>query len=171
MAADVNNYYIGKGIVSFKKDGEMSFRDVGNVPEFEFTPEIEELEHFSSREGVRSNDRTIVLSRSAQVRMVMEEWTLENLAIALLGEVVPGEPWRYEVFSANAVEGELKFVGTNEVGRTYELALNSVTFLPGAALQFISEEWGRIEVTGRCATVGGSFGTLTDLEEASSGSG
>lgn len=160
MAADVNNYYIGKGVVSFKKEGDVDFRDVGNVPEFEFTPEIEELEHFSSREGVRTNDRTVVLQKSAQVRMVMEEWTLENLALAVLGTISSSV---IDIFAASEIKGQLKFVGSNDVGRKYEMLLNSVTFIPGSSLSLIGNEWGQIEVTGRCATVGGSFGTLTDL--------
>jgi len=162
--ANINDYYIGKGVVSFRKDGESGFRDVGNVPVFEFTPEITELEHFSSREGVRTNDRTVTLQKSATVRMVMEEWTAENLALALIGDVGSDGSGRDEIdiLSGSQVEGELMFVGSNDVGRQFTVVLNAVSFRPNASLNFISEEWGQIEVTGRCSAVSGSFGTMTD---------
>lgn len=171
MAASVQNYFVGKGIVSFKKTGEDSYRDLGNVPEFTLNPTIEELEHFSAREGIKTVDRTVVLSRSAEVRMVMEEVTLENLELALLGEADESTPWRMEIFATDAIEGALRLVGSNEVGRAFQVDLPSVTFLPGAEIPFITEEFGKIEVRGKCATVDGSFGTVTDLEMASSGSG
>lgn len=38
MAADVSNYYLGKGILTWTpKGGSATARDLGNVPEFELT--------------------------------------------------------------------------------------------------------------------------------------
>ena len=54
--ASIENYTVGKGLVSFKKTGATSFADMGNCTEFEFTPEIEKLDHFSSRTGVGFKD-------------------------------------------------------------------------------------------------------------------
>ena len=54
--ASIDNYTVGKGLVSFKKMGATAFADMGNCTEFEFTPEIEKLDHFSSRTGVRFKD-------------------------------------------------------------------------------------------------------------------
>lgn len=162
---NVENYYVGKGVVSFKKDGDDDFRDLGNVPEFEFTPTIENLEHFSSRQGVRTKDRTVVLEKSGTVRLVMEEWTAANLALAVLGEIETDTSGRevIEIFGTNAVSGELKFTGTNEVGSRFEWHFLKVDFIPGSSVSPISEEWGTLEINGEIATVGGSFGTLTRL--------
>ena len=38
--ASIDNYTVGKGLVSFKKTGATAFADMGNCTEFEFTPEI-----------------------------------------------------------------------------------------------------------------------------------
>jgi hypothetical protein len=84
---NVDNYYIGKGVVQFLLEGTTEWRDVGNVPEFEFTPAVEKLDHFSSRTGVRTKDRSIIIEKSAVARLVMEEWTPANLALILLGSV------------------------------------------------------------------------------------
>ena len=52
------NYTLGKGILYFDRynpdTGTYSgWRDLGNAPSFSFTVNIEKLEHFSSRGGLR----------------------------------------------------------------------------------------------------------------------
>lgn len=164
---DINEYYIGKGVVSFKKEGDLTFRDMGNAPTFEFTPDITKLEHFSSRSGVKAKDRTIVLEKKGTIKLVLDEWTVDNLAIALLGDVTTNTESQsvIEIFGSNAVSGMLKFEGTNEIGAKYEYLFNKVDFIPGSALSLISDEWGPLELTGDVAAVNGSFGTATRIEE------
>jgi hypothetical protein len=147
---NVDNYYIGKGIVYVKLPGDADYVDIGNVPEFEFTPEIEKLDHFSSRAGVRSKDKSVVLEKAATLRMVMEEWTARNLSLALLGAVDNGNPDEVtiDIFSENSIQAAVKFVGTNEVGPKWTFEFPKVEFIPSAALNPISDEWGQIEVTG-----------------------
>lgn len=165
VSPSIKNYYIGKGTVSFKAEGESTFRDVGNVPTFEFTPDLTTLEHFSSREGVRTKDRTVVIEKKGTVKMVMEEITATNLAIAVLGDVTTDSEGRnvIEIFANNAVSGELKFTGTNEVGSKYEWHFLKVDFIPSASISPLSDEWGQLEVEGEVSTVGGSFGTITQI--------
>ncbi len=159
MTASVNNYYIGKGVVSVSDDGN-TWTDVGNVPEFEFTPELEELEHFSSREGTRTRDKTVVVSKSATLRIVLEEWSQANLLLATLGEV--NSAGDIDIFARNAVNKQVRFVGANEVGRTYTVIFPSVDFIPSGSINFISDEWGQFELTGNVNAVAGSFGTIED---------
>lgn len=161
---NVLNYTIGKGVVYFRKTGLSDFRHLGNCPEFEFTPEIEKLDHFSSQSGVRSKDRTVVLEKKGTLRIVMEEITPENLALAILGEVSSGGSGGDEdisIFSESEITGEVKFVGTNSVGAKYEWNFLSVSFIPSAAINPISSEWMQIEITGEVAAVNDVFGTVT----------
>jgi len=164
-APNITNYFVGKGIVEFKRTGASVWKHLGNVPEFELTPNAESLEHFSSMEGVRSKDRTIVLKKSMTVRVLMEEWNAHNLGLALLGDPETNSDGYTEIdiFSENAISGELRFTGTNEVGPRWIILLNKVDFLPSSSLNPISDEWGQLEVTGECAVVNGSFGTATLL--------
>jgi hypothetical protein len=81
----IDNYTVGKGLVSFKKTGGAAFVDMGNCTEFEFTPEIEKLDHFSSRTGVRFKDKSVVIQKSGTLRLVLDEWTVDNLKMAVLG--------------------------------------------------------------------------------------
>jgi hypothetical protein len=106
--------YVGKGKISFKAVGDTAFRDIGNVSSLETTPNLTTLEHFSSREGVKNKDKEVVTEKKMTVTMVMDEWTAENLAMALLGDIstdVDGNKV-IDIFSRNSFEGELKYEGT-----------------------------------------------------------
>lgn len=84
----VDSYYIGKGVVSIQLEDDVAYRDIGNVPTFEFTPDITTLPHFSSRYGVRAKDLEVVTEKNASLNMVLDEFTYENLMLTLMGEVV-----------------------------------------------------------------------------------
>jgi len=86
-----SQYYIGKGIVSIQLEGEVDYRDIGDVPTFEFTPDIQTLPHFSSRYGVRAKDMEVVTEKNASLNIVMDEFTYENLMLAFMGDTVVGE--------------------------------------------------------------------------------
>src|SRR5262245_46988096 len=51
---NVNNYHIGKGVVSFKEAGQPSYVDLGNSPSFIYSPQVTKKEHFSSRTGIKT---------------------------------------------------------------------------------------------------------------------
>lgn len=152
MAVSINNYTIGKGIALF------AGRDLGNCPEFEFTPEIEKLEHFSSREGTRTKDKTVVLEKKGTLRIVLEEFSTQNLALAVLDDTYTSGA--IEIFGGNSVNGAVTFNGTNEVGPKYQWHFLSVDIVPSSGISLISDEWGQIEINGDVAAVGGSFGTI-----------
>jgi len=99
----------------------------------------------------------------------MDEWTADNLAMALLGDVstdVDGNKV-IDIYSRNSFEGELKYEGTNEVGPQMDIHLLKVAFKPGKSLNPISDEWGNIEVEGEALADNlGKFGTWTVREQA-----
>ena len=163
--ASIDNYTVGKGLVSFKKTGATAFADMGNCTEFEFTPEIEKLDHFSSRTGVRFKDKSVVIQKSGTLRLVLDEWTVDNLKMAVLGSaaVVSGADV-IQIFDQSSVSGAIKFTGTNDIGPKYEWLFHAVDFIPSSSISLISDEWGTLELSGECAAVSGSFGTITDLE-------
>jgi len=88
VAPLVDNYYIGKGVVSIQLEGELAYRDIGNVPVFEFEPDITTLAHYSARYGVRSKDLEVVQEMSANLNLTLDEWSYDNLMLAFMGEVV-----------------------------------------------------------------------------------
>ena len=169
-APNTSNYYIGKGIVSFKKSGDSTYRDLGNATIFEFAPNITKLDHFSSRTGVKTKDRSVVTEKSGTINLTLEEWTIENLQLALLGDqpeaISSGNNKVFNIFASNQISGALRFVGTNDVGPRFQWDLNDVSFVPGKSVNPISEAWGALELVGDVlADTNGVFGTITEISE------
>ena len=167
-APSIDNYYIGKGKVYWTPDGGAE-RELGNVPEFEFTPALEKLDHYSAQAGVRTKDRSVVLEKSATVRIVMEEWSVENLRMALMGGTAADDGSGNMTFALLAVDelrGALRFEGANSVGPKVTFDLPLVAFTPSSAISPITDEWGTLELTGEVLTSAGSFGTVTHTEPA-----
>ena len=113
IAPDPENLQVGKGIVSFKPDGAADFIDLGNCPEIEYEPTIERLDHFTSRAGIRTKDKSVVIERGGSLRILMEEITAFNLSMLMMGTIgndgPDGEP-SVDIFTADTLRGELKYV-------------------------------------------------------------
>lgn len=87
------NYTLGKGILYFNRynpdTGTYSgWRDLGNAPSFSFTVNIEKLEHFSSRGGLRVKDKEIISQLTPSCSFTLDEITAENFGILGLAKVV-----------------------------------------------------------------------------------
>lgn len=147
---NTDNYYIGKGKVYIKMPDDDAYWDIGNVPEFEVTPTVDKLDHFSSRAGVKSKDRSVSISRAASLRMVMEEWTPRNLSLVLMGAVDDTTPatTTIDIFSLSSITCGIKFRGNNDIGPKWDADFDSVEFTPSNSINFISEEWAPLEITG-----------------------
>jgi len=138
---NVNNYHIGKGIVSFKEDGASTFVDLGNAPAFVYTPTIEKLEHFSAREGVKTKDFTAITQVGATIKVTLDEITAQNLAMFSLGELDTDTAGNAIISAMKKTEfvGEMKVVGTNDVGQHVDW-LGKVSFVPSGDFSFITSE-------------------------------
>lgn len=165
----VLNYSILKGKAFFTPTGGQE-RDLGNAPEVELTPEVEKLDHFSSRAGVRKKDRSVPLEQTLTLRVVLDEITAENLALALAGgeidDTTAGRR-QFGIFTLSEVAGSFRFEGTNAVGSKVFLTLPKVSFIPSGSIPLISEEWAQIEIEGEVLfdEDSGDFGTC-EIEEA-----
>jgi hypothetical protein len=89
-----SQYYIGKGIVSVQiltgiATPDAAYVDIGNVPTFEFVPNLTTLPHFSSRLGIRSKDLEVLHEKMATLNMTMDEFTARNLQLAFYAKVTP----------------------------------------------------------------------------------
>ena len=162
------NYYVGKGIISFKKSGDSSYRDLGNVTVFEFQPEITLLDHYSSRTGVKTKDDSVVTEKAGKLNMTLEEWTLPNLQLALMGGPIEdsssADSGVFEIFASNQITGAVRFVGTNDQGPRFQIDLPKVQFVPGKSINPISEAWGSLELVGNVLVdSNNSFGTMQEI--------
>lgn len=149
ISPNVGNYQVGKGVVSFKKEGDADYRDVGNVSALVITPNLTSLDHFSSRTGTKSKDLSVVQEKQLTLKMTMDEITAHNIAIMLLGsvdEAAVGGPM-IEIFATNAVNGALRFVGANDIGAHCTMDLWNISFQPDGDFSLISDEWNEMETT------------------------
>lgn len=155
-----DNYAVGKGRVWMKFDTDPDYVRVGNVTEFEWTPELESLDHFDQQNGEKAKDKSVITSKSAKLRLIMEEWTARNLSIMLMSTpVITGNHAHMEIFSENVKGAAVKYEGTNTIGPKWQFIFNRVEFAPTNSLNPLSEEWAPLEVTGESVRVAGSFGT------------
>lgn len=164
---DPRNYAIFKGIVHFTPEGGAR-TDLGNVSGFSLTPEVEKLPHYSSRSGVKTKDREVVVQKTNTITMVLEEMTALTFRLALLGTQGTDTDGNIviEVDDTDLLRGLLEFEGTNEVGPKWNFNFPSVAISPSGAIDLISEEWAAIEVTGDIEATNGVFYTATLQDSA-----
>jgi hypothetical protein len=141
------------------------WQDLGNCPKFSFKPEIETLEHFSSRQGVKTRDQQIVTALKGALTVELDEITPENLQFALLGTMTGAAGARVVKVFANAqVTGEVKLVQTNSIGRRFELKFGHVQVMPDQEIDFIGDDYSTIQTTLEVnLDAQGVFWTATEL--------
>jgi hypothetical protein len=167
---NVQNYHIGKGIVSFKETGASTFTDLGNAPSFTYSPTVEKLEHFSSREGVKTKDFTAITQVGATVTLTLDEITGENLAFFALAEQSTDTDGSIMLSGLTKTEftGVIRVEGTNDIGQHVDFEAN-VSFVPSGEFRFITseDEFSTIEI--ECEVqkdANGAFGVWHVREEA-----
>jgi hypothetical protein len=90
------------------------------------------------------------------VPLTLDEFTIDNVALAILGQVADqttGDPGfisplgpdetqrrRVQLMTESTIIGALRYVGTNTVGKRVQVDLPRVAFKGGSALQLISDE-------------------------------
>lgn len=86
-----NNYTLGRGEVHFSRFLPASqtpegYRYLGNTPEFNLTIESDELEHFSSDEGIRELDDSVPLEVTRSGSLITDNIDPENVALFFFGD-------------------------------------------------------------------------------------
>jgi hypothetical protein len=160
---NVQNYHIGKGIVSFKETGTSTFIDLGNAPAFVYTPTITKKEHFSSREGIKTKDFTAITEIGATVKVTLDEITAENLAMFALGDLTSGT---ITGLTKAEFTGTLMVEGTNDIGQHVNWT-GDVSFVPSGDFSFITDtdNFSTIILDAEVMkSTDGSFGTWTVTE-------
>jgi hypothetical protein len=105
LTPNPNNYVLGRGVVYFNRrnpdgtrDGE---RDLGNAPAFAINLDLEQLEHFSSRRGLRAKDKEVTLQITPAVNFTLDEVNVENIRLIYLADsdtIVQGEAFSTGTF-------------------------------------------------------------------------
>ncbi|MCK9597689.1 MAG: hypothetical protein M0R06_01535 [Sphaerochaeta sp.] len=147
QAHSTDLYTLGKGIMKFDRWDSSGLptglRDVGNATSFTLQPTEETLEHYSEREGVKTLDKEVTLTRKLNGKFTLDEYDKDNLAMALMADELGDGS--LALMQVSNVQGELDFVMTNEVGAKYHVQLWSVKLKTTTELGLISDDWGKID--------------------------
>lgn len=139
------NLSIFQGIVSFMQDGEATFRDLGEVPEFTLQPNVEKKEYQSSRSGMRGKVREVVTTVGGTISLQMDEMTRDNLALFFFGTL---DADRIKVLSVTEKVGMIKIVGTGQVGKRLSYT-GRVSLSPSDSIAFLTGgEWASAKLSG-----------------------
>lgn len=83
------NYTLGRGKVYFSRfvsaQTPGAWRYIGNTPEFNLTVDSEDLEHFSSDQGIRELDDSVPLQVTRSGTLVCDDIQAENVALFFFG--------------------------------------------------------------------------------------
>jgi hypothetical protein len=85
------NYTLGRGEVHFSRfkpntQNPSGFFYIGNTPEFNLTIESENLDHFSSDEGIREKDDSVPLEVNRTGSLITDSISPRNIALFFFGE-------------------------------------------------------------------------------------
>lgn len=89
--ADTRDYFLGRGKLYISILSATSipgaYRDMGNAPSFNFSVEEENLEHFSSRSGLKTLDKRVAISKAVTIAFTLDELNHENAALFFGGTI------------------------------------------------------------------------------------
>ena len=154
-------------------------RSPGNVAELKLMLKTDVLEHYESQTGQRTLDHRMVKQKSAMVNLTIEEFTKENLALALYGNfvtAVPGTVTAEPIGGAAPVIGDRYFFAHPKVASLVlkDSSAAPVTLVAGVdytadpdfgALQFLRLDDGGAPATPYLAPFKASyaFGAATEI--------
>jgi hypothetical protein len=151
---NVGNYQIGKANVYFTPAGGVR-RHMGNCPDANFQVEAEKLDHFSSMAGIKKKDFSATLSVTGTLKLNLEEVSIENMRLALLGGEAAASTstegdgnLAFKIGAVESITGRVEIIGSNDVGPKWTYDFPSVTFTPDDAVSFIGEDFTGLALTG-----------------------
>lgn len=162
---NVDNLSLFKGVISWMAVGAGSYRDIGECLSFTTSMTAETLVYNSRRHSSRIPVKTVTLGKTMTVGMTMSEFDLTNLEVWSMGEA-SGSPSVLEIGTAAEVRGSLRYVGTNEVGKTFQVDLYDVLLTPNGDLEWLADtDWSEMQVTGsvNADPTTGSFGQIREI--------
>jgi hypothetical protein len=146
----MGNQTLGRGKVYFSQIGgtdgftPLGWRYLGNTPEFNLTIDNETLDHFSSDEGIRQKDKSIVLETTATGSLTCDDISLENLALFFFGTsdtIVQTSATGQTYTIVDVVPGMMYQVGRTSLLPTGVRSLSNIVVKVGATVKAINTDY------------------------------
>ena len=133
------DYTLGKGKVYWKADVGGTGIDVhlGNCPEFNFSPSLDKIEHFSSKSGAALKDDELITTKKVTVKFKLDEPNVSNMARFVMGGIA-GDV--INAFTLTEQKGHLHFVGDPPKGVTWDFKAYG-NLIPDGDLALIGSDW------------------------------
>jgi hypothetical protein len=149
---NVENYMIGKGVVSIAKFDPVSgvvaaYADVGNCTKFEYEMTEQTIEHFSSRSGMKEQDQETVIQAGYNLSFTLDEVAVENLRMFMKASL-SGVRTLYANQNINQ-KYAVKFVADNPVGPNVRYEFWKCKLTPNGAFSLISDEYTSMSFSGK----------------------
>lgn len=170
---NIGNQTLGRGKVYFSlfKTGSYvpaGFRYIGNTPSFNLTIDNQKLEHFSSDEGIRKKDKSIVLETTQTGSLACDDIQLENLALFFFGEhgtVAQTAQAAVVETIADVQPGLMYQLGTSDANPTGVRSISNVVVKVGAAVKAVDTDYTVDAELGLITIVkGGTIAADADIE-------
>lgn len=117
-------YELGRGALYFSEldanGNPGAWRDLGNSPKFNLKLTSSEIEHMSSRQGVKTVDAAVTIERKITGQFDLDDLDLQNIAM-LFG----GTAYTAQTNAAVAGFSEYAMVTSVELGRWYDIVNSS----------------------------------------------
>lgn len=161
-----DNYTLGKGKITFND------LDLGNAPSFNFNVELEKLDHFSSRGGIKSKDLSIISQITPTVSFTLDEINGQNMELLALGKMTDGV---ISAFTETTVKGPLTFTSDNPVGNNMKIEFWNVSLTPSGEVSLIGDDWTTLSFTGEVLKSDdiehkdSPYGDITMIDEVTGG--
>ena len=144
-------YTLGKGIMYISEYSDAcpvaDWSDLGNCPRLDCEVTEEKLDHYSSRAGTRTKDKSVILETGYTITFDLDEMSVQNLRLYLKASLVGGG----NVLRANQEldkEWLLKFISDNPAGPNETWEFWRVKLSPAGAFSLISDEWTALSFSG-----------------------
>jgi hypothetical protein len=142
---------------------------IGNVQDFGITPNPTVIKHKNTQGPLKRTDLVVPTLVEMTFATKLDEWTLDNLLMALLGQIATDTVGSYLKIGVTVVRRQMKFVGANAIGPRWEVILPNVFINAKDTLQFLgSDDTAPIPLSGDLLIdpTLNAFGTVRSLAGA-----
>lgn len=145
-----NNYTVSKGVVSIAEwsGGSVgTYHDVGNCPSMEITPTREKLDHYASRSGYRTKDKSVTIELGYTLNFDLDEIAAANLTKFLVGTMSGGNI--VSALQGSDKEYAIRLVEDNPTGPNKTWDFWKLSIAPGGAMQLVGDgsAWAMMSYT------------------------
>ena len=139
-------YTVGRGIMSIGdwvgSTPPTIFNDMGNAISIDVELTEDVMDHFSTRQGLKTKDKVVIIQSGYTVSFVLDEIAIRNLRMFLKGTMSGAN-----VIMANtalSAEYAIRFISANATGPNQTWEFWKAKISPNGTFSLISDDWSQL---------------------------